>query len=293
MKISGQTKPFAVLGHPIGHTFSPAMHNAAFAQTGRDAIYLALDVAPVRLMNILAALRDMGFGGVNLTVPLKEVAFRGLTRLDDSARRLGAVNTIEFQADGLLGHNTDGYGFLQAHQEAFGRSVQGAAVFVLGAGGAGRAVALTCAAAGARALTLSDLDVTRCHRVAEEVRERAPVCAVHVEPNIGGWSAAARAADLVVQATPVGSKAGDRPLLGPEAFRPGQRLLDLIYWFPQTAQMQAARTGGAQPVNGLGMLLHQGARAFEIWTGCAAPLAAMRAALEAEILSRQTAPAAL
>ncbi|MCX6995840.1 MAG: shikimate dehydrogenase, partial [Kiritimatiellaeota bacterium] len=215
MKISGQTKPFAVLGHPISHTFSPAMHNAAFAQLRRDAIYLALDVVPIRLMSILAALRDLGFGGVNLTVPLKEIAFRGLTRLDESARRLGAVNTVEFQGDGLVGHNTDGCGFLQAHQESFGRTPQGEAIFGLGAGGAGRAVALTCAAAGARALTLGDLDVTRCHRVAEELRERAPGCAVHVAPNAGGWVAAARTADLVVQATPVGAQAGDRALLGP------------------------------------------------------------------------------
>ena len=289
MNISGQTKPFAVLGHPIGHTFSPAMHNAAFAATRRDAIYLALDVAPVRLMHVLAAMRDMGFSGANLTVPLKEVAFRGLTRLDESARRLGAVNTIEFQADGLVGHNTDGHGFLQACQEAFGRTVEGAALFVLGAGGAGRAVALTCAFAGARALTLADLDSTRCHRVADEVRERAPGCTAQVASLAGTWAAAARAADLVVQATPVGTQAGDQPLLGPEAFRPGQYLLDLIYWFPETAHMRVARAGGAQAVNGLGMLLHQGARSFEIWTGGPAPLAAMRAALEDEIRTRQAA----
>jgi len=281
--IGGQTQVFAVLGHPVGHSFSPVMHNAAFAQLGWDAVYVAFDVAPERLMKALEMLRELGFGGVNLTVPLKEAAFQGLPLLDDSARRLGAVNTIEFRRNGLVGHNTDGYGFLEAHREAFGCTVQGETVFVLGTGGAGRAVALTCAAAGARALALGDLETARCQRVAEAVRARAPDCAVQVVADAAAWPAAARAADLVVQATPVGAQAGDEAPLPTAAFRANQRLFDLIYWLRETAQMRAARAAGAQAVNGLGMLLHQGARAFEIWTGRAAPLAAMRAALEAEL----------
>lgn len=287
MKIGSKTRIFAVLGHPIGHTFSPAMHNAAMAELKLDALYCAFDVAPENLLSVLPAMRAMGLGGVNLTVPLKEVAFRGLAQLDASAKRLGAVNTIEFTADGIVGHNTDGYGFLHAHEEAFGCSVKGTTVFVLGSGGAGRAVALMCGEAGAQAVTLGDIDLDRCRKVAAEIRGAFPNCAVHVATNAADWPGAVRASDLIVQATPVGMKAGDTALLKPDAFRPGQRLLDLIYWFPETTHMAVAQAGGAKVANGLGMLLHQGARAFEIWTKQPAPVAAMRAALEAELAARK------
>ncbi len=287
MKISGHTRPFAVLGHPIGHTLSPVMHNAAFEMLGWDAIYLAFDVKPERLMTVLPAMRSMGFGGVNLTIPHKEVAFRGLDKLDDSAQLLGAVNTVQFADDGsLTGHNTDGFGFLRAVEEAFGRGVKGDALFVLGSGGAGRAVALMAAQEGVRRVVLSDVDVARCGRVAEEIGGRFPAVEARVVAPGNGQAAAAREADLVVHATPVGMKEGDRSLLPPEAFRAGQRAFDLIYHVSETVFMKAARGGGAAAANGLGMLLHQGARAFHIWTGVTPPIPEMRRALELAVYGR-------
>lgn len=282
MKLSGHTKPFAVLGHPIGHTLSPVMHNAAMQALNMDAIYLAFDVAPERLMNALPAMADMGFGGVNLTVPLKEVAFRGLRDLDATATLLGAVNTVEFRPSGLRGHNTDGQGFLLALREAFSLEVGGRSVFVLGCGGAGRAVALTCAVQGATRLLLADSDPARPRRVAEEIAAAAAGVATETIPA-EAWERAARLADLVVQATPVGMRPGDPTPLGPLAFRPGQFAYDLVYMYPQTAFMRSAGEGGAKACNGLGMLLHQGARAFEIWTGRTPPAEVMRRALETEV----------
>lgn len=286
MNISGHTQPFAVLGHPIGHTLSPVMHNASFAELGLDAIYLAFDVKPERLMTVLPALRSLGFGGLNLTIPHKEVAFRGLEKLDPSAQLLGAVNTVQFAEEGMIGHNTDGFGFLRALDEAFGRNTRGDAVFVLGSGGAGRAVALMAAQAGAREVTLADLDRARSERVGEEIRGHFPGVAVRVVSTPAEQATAARQADLVVQATPVGMKATDQSLLPPEAFRSGQRAFDLIYHMAETVFMKAARAGGAQASNGLGMLLHQGARAFHIWTGMEPAVAAMRAALEKAVYGR-------
>lgn len=286
MNISGHTQPFAVLGHPIGHTLSPVMHNASFATLGLDAIYLAFDVKPERLMTVLPAMRSMGFGGVNLTIPHKEVAFRGLEKLDESAKLLGAVNTVQFAGEGMVGHNTDGFGFLRALDEAFGRNTKDDAVFVLGSGGAGRAVALMAAQAGAREVTLADLDRARSERVAEEIRGHFPGVKVHVVATPVEQAAAARKADLVVQATPVGMKPTDLSLLPPEAFREGQRAFDLIYHVAETVFMKAARAGGAQACNGLGMLLHQGARAFHIWTGMEPAVAAMRQALEKAVYGR-------
>lgn len=286
-QLSGHTKPFAVLGHPIGHTLSPVMHNAGIERLGMDAIYLAFDVHPDRLLDVLPAMREMGFGGVNLTIPLKETAFNGLELLDESATRLKAVNTVEFTDDGRLrGYNTDGYGIIQAVREAFEMQIQGRRVFVLGTGGAGRAVALTCAAEGAAQIVVSDLDAERTRRVASEIEALQAGGNVRiVGAQTDAQREAARAAELVIQATPVGMKPGDPSPLAADCFRSGQKAIDLIYMYPETAFMRAARSGGAEAVNGLGMLLHQGARSFEIWTGRPAAVDAMRDALEKAVYS--------
>ena len=280
MNLSGHTKPFAVLGHPIGHTLSPVMHNASMQELDFDGIYLALDVHPDRLMEVLPAMALMGFAGVNLTVPHKEVAFRGLEKLDESAKLFGAANTVEFTEDGMVGHNTDGYGFLKALEEAFGKTVENDAVFVLGCGGAGRATALQAAVKGAKSLVLADIDAERVQRLEAEVKSLAPAIEIFQALEKGSQIELCRGCDLVVQASPVGMKKTDPSLLPPEAFREGQRAFDLIYMYPETAFLTTAREGGAAIANGLGMLLHQGARAFEIWTGTEPSVSAMRKALE-------------
>ncbi len=280
MTLSGHTKPFAVLGHPIGHTLSPVMHNASMQELEFDGIYLALDVHPDRLMEVLPSMALMGFAGVNLTVPHKEVAFRGLDNLDDSAKLFGAANTVEFTDDGMIGHNTDGYGFLKALEEAFGKTVKGDSIFVLGCGGAGRATALQAATEGAKSLVLADIDAERVQRLEDEVKSLAPDIEISQALDKASQIELCHQCDLVVQASPVGMKKDDPSLLPPEAFRAGQRAFDLIYMYPETAFLTTAREAGADIANGLGMLLHQGARAFEIWTGTEPSVPAMRKALE-------------
>ncbi len=283
MNLSGHTKPFAVLGHPIGHTLSPVMHNASMRELGFDGIYLALDVHPDRLMEVLPAMELMGFAGVNLTVPHKEVAFRGLKKLDASAKLFGAANTVEFTADGMVGHNTDGYGYLKALEESFGKTVEGDSIFVLGCGGAGRATALQSATEGAKSLVLADIDAARVQKLEDEVKSLAPNVEIKQALEKDAQIELCRTCDLVVQASPVGMKKDDPSLLPQEAFVEGQRVFDLIYMYPETAILTAAREAGAQVANGLGMLLHQGARAFEIWTGVAPSVPAMRKALESAV----------
>lgn len=280
MNLSGHTKPFAVLGHPIGHTLSPVMHNASMQELDFDGIYLALDVHPDRLMEVLPSMALMGFAGVNLTVPHKEIAFRGLEKLDDSAKLFGAANTVEFTENGMVGHNTDGYGFLKALEEAFGKTVEGASIFVLGCGGAGRATALQAATEGAKSLVLADIDAERVQKLEDEVKSVAPDVEIAQALDKETQIELCQTCDLVVQASPVGMKKDDPSLLPPKAFRAGQRAFDLIYMYPETAFLTTAREAGADIANGLGMLLHQGARAFEIWTGTKPDISAMRKALE-------------
>lgn len=280
MNLSGHTKPFAVIGHPIGHTLSPVMHNASMQELDFDGIYLALDVHPDEIMDVLPVMAKMGFAGVNLTVPHKEIAFRGLERLDESAKLLGAANTVHFAEEGMVGYNTDGYGFLMALEEAFGKQVEGDAVFVLGCGGAGRAVALMAAKEGAKSLVLADIDAERVQKLADEIKSLAPSVVISQALDDASKIELCRECDLVVQASPVGMKEDDPSLLPRDAFRAGQRAFDLIYMYPETAILTTARKAGAQIANGLGMLLHQGARAFEIWTGVKPSVPAMRNALE-------------
>ena len=289
MEINGTTLPLAVLGHPVAHTLSPPMHNGAIAALGMNAAYTAYDVEPARLMEVLRAMQAMGFGGVNLTVPLKEVAFRGVDELAESAQHVGSVNTIEFLPDGSLrGHSTDGEGFLRDFRDAFGQDVAQRHVCVLGPGGAGRAVALAAARAGAARLTLAGRSAAKTAALAEELvaLNRCPV-----ETVVGGsdtWTPAVRESQVVIQATTIGMRASDPPLLDRRAFCSGQQLYDLIYLYPQTAIMREAEAAGAATANGLGMLLHQGALSFEIWTGTEPPLGPMRAALERRVYGSGT-----
>lgn len=280
MNISGKTRKYAVLGHPIGHSLSPLMHNASLRSLGEDALYLAFDVHPDNLMKVLSAMEMMGFRGVNLTVPLKEVARRGLERIDDSAWLLGSVNTVQFTESGMVGHNTDGYGFIRALAEAFDIEVEGRTVFVLGCGGAGRAVALTCADLGAASIILSDIDEEKLLGLEAEISDLGSQTEILIPSDADEQTALCRQSDLIVQASPVGMKPSDGSLLGPDAFRAGQDVFDLIYMYPQTAFLATAAAAGARVCNGLGMLLHQGARAYEIWTGGPPDVEAMRKSLE-------------
>lgn len=249
-----------------------------------DAIYLALDVHPDKLMEVLPSMADMSFGGVNLTIPLKEIAFRGLDNLDESAQISGSVNTVEFLPNGMKGHSTDGEGFVRAIKESFDTNLSGLSVFILGSGGAGRAVALTCAGEGVDAIVITDLDEQRSKLLIDEINNLNPKVSTSILPaGTQECSTAAKKADLIIQATPVGMNRDDKSLLGADAFGENQMVFDLVYMYPETDLMKTASTRGARTANGLGMLLHQGAKSFTIWTGKEPVVEEMRKALENEV----------
>ncbi|MGD9780844.1 MAG: shikimate dehydrogenase [Kiritimatiellia bacterium] len=287
----GKPTAFFLLGHPVGHSLSPFMHNAAFKALGLRANYALLDVAPGNVPRTLETLRADPCGGVNVTIPHKEAAYRFLAakgKLSDVAQLLHSVNTVVFRPDGsLFGDNTDAPGFLDALQEAFRASPRDRRVLVLGCGGAGRALALTCAMRGAAEILVADVNLAARRRLLLALRQAAPGLPV-AGVSLGRARAAARDGDLIIQATPVGMHPGDPSLLPPESFRKGQLVFDLIYNPAVTPLLAAAQAAGARTSNGLGMLLHQGVRAFRLWTGLKPPVPAMRAALEKALKARRT-----
>jgi shikimate dehydrogenase len=192
---------------------------------------------------------------------------------------------VQFLDNGTIkGYNTDGYGFLAAVKEAFDCTVKGLSVFILGSGGAGRAVAITCAVEGADKIAIADLDEERTLQLKSEINKIAPATDVEVIPNDKAlWMVACGDAKLVVQATPVGMNPNDESLLPVSAFRDGQMIFDLVYMYPETAFMREAKAAGADIANGLDMLLYQGARAFTIWTGKEPDINAMRMALKKSV----------
>lgn len=257
------------------------MHNAAFDHLGLNWRYLAFDVHPDHLRDALRGICDLHFAGVNLTVPHKLLVFKMVDTMDKQAQLLGAVNTVLVKNRELMGFNTDGYGFKRAVREEFGMELRGRRVLILGAGGAGRALALQCAFEGAAAIFIVNRTQSKAVSVVADVRKLAPhtfTVAMPMEPqhiakHLGE-------VDLVVNATSLGLRPGDPP---PLAKFPRQckwlRVYDTIYRPAETRFLAAARKAGAQTANGLSMLLHQGARSFEIWTGRRAPVAVMRRAL--------------
>ena len=272
--ITGKTALYGVLGHPIGHSRSPEMQNAAFAELGIDALYVALPAPPERLGDAVAGAHALGFQGLNVTVPHKEGALALCATVDPAAKEIGAVNTLRRAAQGWEGFNTDAPACL-ALLEAAGVG-RGARALLVGAGGAARAAGWALMRAGA-ALRVAARRPDRAREVAEALAARAAAAAT--KPCAVPWdelAAECRAADVVVNATSIGL-AGKPAELPGVAFRREQVAVDFVYG--DTAFVRAARAAGARLVTGEQLLVRQGALAFTLWTGRPAPEAVMTAAV--------------
>jgi shikimate dehydrogenase len=272
MRPSGSTNVAGIIGWPVDRSLSPAIHNAAFAAAELDWIYVAFPVRPGEGARAAEAMRALGIRGLNVTMPHKRDVMAAMNDLSPEAERAGAVNTIVSEGSRLIGTNTDGPGFIRFLERDAGVDPSGARILVLGAGGAARAVVLAMSDAGA--------DVT----VAARRRDQADhVAALAKKGRTVPFDAAAIDAELddnsiVVNATPVGREGETLPF---EATRLGKGhvVVDLIYHPETTPLVRTARDRGAKAFNGIGMLVHQAALSFEAWTGVAAPLEAMRAAV--------------
>ena len=278
-----QARLFGVLGDPVDHSCSPAMQNAAFAVSGMPHLYLRYRVAAPALAAALSEARALAMGGLNLTVPLKEVALPLMDDLTPEAMRIGAVNTVVFSRGGsLLGHNTDGLGFLAAVRRLV--RVRGARAVVIGAGGSARAVAVALHGAGCRQLVVANRTPSRAAALVEHL-QRLGADDVTACPLRGlTYGGALAGADLVVNTTPLGLARGAVAVRHGVAPR-SCLFVDLVYGARPTPFLVRAARAGHPTLDGSAMLLHQGALAFETWTGRRAPRAAMARALRAAGLS--------
>jgi shikimate dehydrogenase len=277
----GQTRLAAVIGDPVRHSLSPTIHNAGFRAVDLDWAYLAFEVPAGGGAAAVAAMRTFGIDGLSVTMPQKAEVAAAVDRLSPAASALGAVNTVVREGSVLVGENTDGEGFVNALRVDEGLDVAGMRCLVVGAGGAARAVVRALSGAGASSVVVAAR------------RPEAAAQAVALAGSVGrvGSTDEADAADLVVNATPVGmGEVVDLdPVLpvDPARLGAGQVVADLIYHPLVTPLVAAARERGAVAVNGVGMLLHQAAIAFRLWTGEDAPLEAMSAAVLAELARRE------
>jgi shikimate dehydrogenase len=271
----GSTRTVGIIGWPVQDSLSPLIHNAAFAALGMDWAYVPLPVAPGDLEAALAGLPAMGFSGANVTMPHKTDVARLVRDLSEDAQRLRAVNTLVTGAAGLVGHNTDAPGFDRFVRRDAGFEPGGRSALIFGAGGAARACALALAHGGLRALTVAVRDPARAETLRAMLEGQLPaVRAVSFE------EAGEVDSDLVVNATPLGA-AGET--LPHPPLRPGMLVVDLLYRPTLTPLQAAAKAAGASAFGGLGLLLHQAALSFELWTGLEPPLSVMSAAALAEM----------
>jgi shikimate dehydrogenase len=284
MMISGKTKVFGIFGYPVEHTFSPGMHNAAFAKLRMDACYVPFTVNPAQLKDAVSAVAALGLCGLNITVPHKEKVLARLDDLSEEARLIGAVNTIQIQDGKLIGHNTDGRGFIRSLRENAGFNPKGKTVLLIGSGGAARAVGFSLSLAGVRKVIFFDVDAKKADTLARDIRKKTGIDAHSIAVDALAPSAAA--ADCLINATPLGMKKDDPLPLKKEFIQKKHLVCDLVYNPAETALLKAAKERGANRLPGIGMLLYQGVIAFEIWTGARAPVSVMKNALSRQMRDR-------
>ena len=276
--MSGRTRLLGVIGHPISHSLSPKMHNAAFAASGLDYVYVAMDVLPEDLAAAVSGLGALGFRGFNVTMPHKEAILPLMDELDRAARASGAVNTVVVEERGLRGANTDVAGFVEACGES-GVGFQGAKVLVIGAGGAAAAIAVGVLEEGARELRILNRSRWRAQRLRERLQEGYPEAGLSVH-DATDPEGAARGADVIVNVTYLGMK-DDDPLPVPASCLGSETVVCDAVYRPgkETEFVRLARKRGLRTVSGGRMLLLQGVQAQRIWTGIEPDLRAMSAAL--------------
>lgn len=289
MELDGRTSLVGILGDPVAHSLSPRMHNAAFEALQMNWRYLAFRVSPSQLAAALRGVAALGLVGANVTVPHKEAASSLLDELDDAARQIGAVNTVRVTGTRLSGFNTDAPGLLDALARDGGVTVGGRRCLIIGAGGGGRAAAFALATAGASQVTVLNRSDAKAKALADAVARAVPSSHPRADAlSVEAIERAVENSDIIIHATAAtmsaamgGGGGGNTPWLAAltRRLRRGMVVLDMVYTPTWTALLQAAKSSGATAVSGLSLLVFQGARSFELWTGRSAPIPVLRQAV--------------
>ena len=278
LNITSKTSLYAIIGNPIDHSLSPVMQNAAFEAVGLDAVYLALRVESSMLRQAIDGFRAINLSGFNITIPHKVTVMKYLDELDSSAATIGATNTVVNREGKLIGYNTDGTGALEALREA-GVDPQGRRVLLLGAGGAARALAFSLAKTAER-ITILNRTASKAESLAEDVRHTTGATVIHGKLDSSTLGKETASINLLVNTTSVGmNPRSEETPMEARFLRPDMVVFDIVYSPLETRLLREARAVGAKHVGGLMMLVHQGAQAFELWTGKKAPIPTMTEAL--------------
>lgn len=278
MNIDAKTQVFGIIGYPVRHSLSPVMHNAAFEYLRINAIYLAFEASPKNLKVALEGIKVLGVLGVNVTIPHKEAVIKYLNWVSREAKLINAVNTIVNKGGRLLGYNTDAYGFIKSLKEDLKFLPKGKSIFVVGAGGAARAVVFSLAMAGAKRIILTDKADEKALELACEAELTTGCDCIALKIDSRGIKEMVLNSQLLVNATPIGMKEQDPAVINPLFLHKGLCIFDLVY-NRDTKLLKIAKSKGIKSVGGLNMLLYQGAKAFGLWTGKKAPLAIMKKAI--------------
>jgi shikimate dehydrogenase len=255
---------YGVIGHPVGHSMSPLMHNKAFEELNLSASYHAFDVAPDRLMEAVRGLQALGFRGFNVTIPHKVNIMSALDEIDEEARVVGAVNTVKSENGMLIGFNTDGLGFLRSLEAKLDGSLSSQKVLIIGAGGASRGITTTLARHGAAAISIANRTLSKAEVIQKHCEPYANVNIMSIEEA----EQTINLYDIVINTTSVGMSPNDNEIpLKLDLLKFGAVVSDIIYNPFKTLWLQHAENKGAIIDNGVPMFVHQGELAFEIWTG--------------------------
>jgi shikimate dehydrogenase len=280
VRITGKTAVYGIIGYPVKHSLSPIMQTAAFEELGIDAVYVPFEVKPENLKSAVEGLKALNVKGFNVTVPHKEKIIENLDFLSDEAEVIGAVNTVKNEKGKLTGYNTDAEGFIRSLKEE-GVDVKGKRVLMFGAGGAAKAVGYSLLRERVKFLNVVNRNFSRTKQLGDLLGKFGNVLIYPLKE--GTVEILLKDVDLIVNTTSVGLKDTDPHLFDYSKIPEGVVVVDIIYNPPETPLLKAAKEKKCKVINGLGMLVHQGAVAFEIWTGEKAPVEKMRKVLEEEL----------
>lgn len=278
MQINGKTKVIGVIGEPVEHSCSPPMHNAVLDELKMNYVYVPFRVKARNLQAALEGFKALNIAGINITIPHKQRAIPMLDGLSKEAKMIGAVNTLVFEDDRVIGHNTDARGFIEAMYEVVDEKIEGSAV-VLGAGGAARAVVVGLVNAGFAPVTIANRTASKAVALAEQIRSQSDAKLLGIGLDDERLPDAIADAKVLVNATSAGMDLSLPLIIDADWLHQNLVVYDVIYTPPKTKLLTAARDRGLQTISGVGMLVHQGAIAFELWTGVSPPVETMKDAL--------------